>query len=320
MQTYCTNQNFYISANGANGSLPPSAGMLRRQVRRGESGHYYCGRKGLYKCPYGCDGQCGPSSGCNCPDCRLLERASLFPWVHERVSSSLIKPHHPECKCNGVGLYKHGTTIACCDGCREQAYYHACPNHDLCKSCWTNSALAARLFQDVRLVWVRVPAPLSNRTAAIQRDQPECPCDGKGFYRNGIGVCDVCRGTPALHACPNLDLCAGCYRSPFGFSVRSKSSNWKPIPVPAPPPPRIVPINPFKSLDDDDEDDDIGGFLAHFLKRGAVLDAFPASPLRGRRPTGTALVSRVKAITSSEDFFATIRSGLVRFCFLFLSF
>lgn len=47
----------------------------------GSTGKYYCGRRVLNcRC---CDGHCGPTNGCNCPDCMQLD-----------VSSSRLPPGH----------------------------------------------------------------------------------------------------------------------------------------------------------------------------------------------------------------------------------
>lgn len=49
------------------------------------SGRYYCGRRGLYACPKGCDGTCGPSDGCQCSDCAAmsLQKGSSTPCLHQ---------------------------------------------------------------------------------------------------------------------------------------------------------------------------------------------------------------------------------------------
>jgi len=63
-------------------TTPKQFNQAGSKVWKGKSGNYYCGRKGLYNCLKTCDGQCGPTNGCNCPDCRKLDQAENIRPYH----------------------------------------------------------------------------------------------------------------------------------------------------------------------------------------------------------------------------------------------
>jgi len=89
------------------------------KVKKGLSGNYYCGRKGLYTCLYGsCDGVCGPTNGCNCPDCKKLDEVEgILPYKHRqsaKMNQSKVKVARGiegNYYCGRYGLYQ------CSKGC-----------------------------------------------------------------------------------------------------------------------------------------------------------------------------------------------------------
>jgi len=73
-----------------NAYLTERAHQLKyHQMNRGNKGNHYCGRKDMYFCKMGCDGRCGPTSGCNCADCGIFDLIEgVKPWKHRTPGPS----------------------------------------------------------------------------------------------------------------------------------------------------------------------------------------------------------------------------------------
>ena len=95
------------------------------KAKRGTTGKFYCGRKNIIKCGC-CNGDCGPTNGCNCNSCKWLD--------DQEKGTSTVKPNKAGVLASKgeTGRYycgKKALSCYCCNG------YCGPDNGCSCKDC-----------------------------------------------------------------------------------------------------------------------------------------------------------------------------------------
>jgi hypothetical protein len=173
-------------------------------VHRGQGGRYYCGRRGLYTCGQ-CDGQCGPTNGCNCPACAALDLAAGIAPFHGRNRDGVPVRIGEGGRhfCGRYGLY------TCARGCDGQCG----PTNGCCCAACAEMDRAAGLGPWHPPTAVPVPGPRRNRDGAIIQigQGGHHYCGRRGLYvcpRGCDGQCGPTNGC-CCQACGELDRAAG---------------------------------------------------------------------------------------------------------------
>lgn len=157
-------------------------------AKRGTSGKYYCGRRGVLSC-YCCNGTCGPTSGCNCHSCHVLDDPILY-----RNTDGV--PCH---KVNGrFYCGRRNVSCRCCDG------YCGPTSGCSCRACqMTNEFSAPRIIKSQpEIPPPFVPSPLPT-TISVTFNAPPTPFVPSTTYstvsqpaRLGSLLPDVLRNPP----------------------------------------------------------------------------------------------------------------------------
>eukprot|EP01102_Stenamoeba_stenopodia_P009917 TRINITY_DN2947_c0_g1_i1.p1 TRINITY_DN2947_c0_g1~~TRINITY_DN2947_c0_g1_i1.p1 ORF type:complete len:275 (+),score=28.26 TRINITY_DN2947_c0_g1_i1:375-1199(+) len=128
-------------------------------ARKGTSGKFYCGRRGVLTC-YCCNGTCGPTNGCNCHSCRVLDAPVLY-----RNTDGV--PCH---KLNGrFYCGRRNVACRCCDG------YCGPTSGCSCRACQlTNEFTAPRIITHHAEPTPFTPAPLPT-TISVSFTTPPTP-------------------------------------------------------------------------------------------------------------------------------------------------